>query len=154
MMGGTAMSNLEKVVADFLSFMGFMRNNFTKPASQITRLRLIPGHFHVLSSLYHRGSFPMSELGSEVRISKQQLTPIIDRLVETGMVTRRVDEQDRRIVRVEITEQGTEVYEELREEIKQSLMERFSAIPDGQLKELERMLPRVHEILKGADGVI
>ncbi|MGE5543475.1 MAG: MarR family winged helix-turn-helix transcriptional regulator [Bacillota bacterium] len=147
------MSNLDQIVNDLVALIVFIRNNFSRPADQITRLRLSPGHFRVLSSVYHGGSLPMSELAAEMGMSKQQLTPLVDRLIKDGLVTRNDDEHDRRIKRVEMTEEGRQTFRELGAELRQSFGERLKVIPEDQLEELGRMLPRVHEILKGAKGI-
>lgn len=149
---GVQMSNLDKVAEDFLHLMGYMRTHYLRPAEQITRLRFSPGHFHALAHILRRGSFSMSELAAEMMISKQQLTPIVDRLVEAGVVVRQPDENDRRLVRIEVTEQGRSVYREIGIRIKDNFKERLSAIPERQLNELEQLLPRIMEILNEYAG--
>lgn len=142
------MSNLDRVVDDFLSLLGYMRTHYLRPVEQITRLRFSPGHFHALSVIFHRGSFTMSELASEMMISKQQLTPIVDRLVDAGMLIRKHDETDRRLVRIELSNQGRETFKEIGSQIKDSFRSRLILIPDSQLEELEQLLPRIMEILR------
>jgi len=147
------MSNLDQIVNDLVALIVFIRNNFSRPADQITRLRLYTGHFRVLAIVYRKGPLPMSELAAEMGISKQQLTPLVDRLIKDGLVTRNEDEHDRRIKRVEMTEEGRQAFRNLGAELRRSLGERLKVIPEDQLEELERMLPRVHEILQGAKDI-
>lgn len=142
------MSNLDKVVGDFLALMDYMRTYHLRPAEQIARMRFSPGHFHALSLIFHRGSFSMSELAAEMMISKQQLTPLIDRLVEEGMVVRLADKSDRRLVRIELSDAGRSIYREMGNQIRDNLKQRLSQIPDRHLNELEQLLPRITDILK------
>ena len=91
----------------------------------------------------------MSELAAEMKISKQQLTPLIDKLIESNMVIRRNDEQDRRIILIEITEIGKHSFEELKVMIKSAIREKLAVLPEDDLQELHNMLIRLQEILKG-----
>jgi DNA-binding MarR family transcriptional regulator len=90
----------------------------------------------------------MSELAAEIKISKQQLTPIIDRLIENSLVSRKTGEDDRRIVRIEITELGRKTLQEIRIGIKNSFTAKLSEIPNQELDELMLILIRMQEILQ------
>jgi len=90
----------------------------------------------------------MSELASEIRISKQQLTPLICKLIDNKLLLRKTDENDRRVVRLEVTELGWSTVKELFTEIKLQLAERLRVLPDVELDELEQMLKRILGILK------
>ena len=90
----------------------------------------------------------MTELAHEMQISKQQLTPLICKLINNGLLVRKADENDRRVVRIEITETGRSQIEELLPKIKLALIEMLETIPGAELEELEQMLKRIHEILK------
>ena len=93
----------------------------------------------------------MSELAHEMMISKQQLTPLVCKLLEQGLLARRADENDRRIVRLEISDRGRKTIEGLIKEGRQDLMIRLSVLPAGEIDELERMLIRILEILKNTE---
>lgn len=93
----------------------------------------------------------ISELANEMKISKQQTTPLISKLIQGGLVVRRVDEHDRRIVRLEITETGRNTFEELRLEIKQAFAAKLKVLPDLELDELDQMIKRICEILQSVE---
>ncbi len=90
----------------------------------------------------------MSELAQEMHISKQQLTPLVYKLINNGLLIRKTDENDRRIVRIEITETGRSKVEEILPEIRMALIEKLKTIPKAELDELGQMLKRIHEIIK------
>ncbi len=146
--GGIEIVNLENVAGDFLTLLAYIREKFFRPFDQITRSRLSSFQFFAVSILYRKGSLPMSELAGEMRISKQQLTPLINKLIDHGLLVKKTDKDDRRIVRLEITDSGRNTVERLRAEIKLALTERLSALPDTKLDELGQMLKRIHEILQ------
>lgn len=146
------MSNLDKVVDDFMVLMGYMRTYYFRPAEQFTRLHFGHSHMHALAHIAKRGSCTMRELASELMVSKQQLTPLVDRMVEAGQVVRKPDENDRRLVRIELSDKGREMFKEMGASLKNNFRERLSQIPDSELDQLELMLPRIHKILQDANG--
>jgi DNA-binding MarR family transcriptional regulator len=147
-MGGVKISNLENVAGDFLAVLAFMRDKFFTTLEQIARPQLSHVQFRAVSLLYRKGSLSMSELAQEMHISKQQLTPLVYKLINNGLLIRKTDENDRRIVRIEITETGRSKVEEILPEIKMALMEKLKTIPKAELDELEQMLKRIHGIIK------
>jgi len=142
------MSTLERASDNLLALLGYIRDNFFRPAEQITRTRLSHAQFHAVSILNSKGPLPMTELASEMKISKQQLTPLICKLIDSDMAVRKTDIHDRRIVRIEITETGRIAYKKLGAEIKQFFRDKLQALPDTDLEELEQCLTRAREILK------
>jgi len=142
------MSKLENVTDSLLNLLGYIRDNFFRPAEQITRTRLSHVQFHAISILNLKGPLPMTELASEMKISKQQLTPLICKLIEADLVVRRTDGHDRRIVRIEMTETGRTAFNELGTEIKQFFRAKLRTLPEQELEELEQILTRTWEILK------
>ncbi|MHB1421416.1 MAG: MarR family winged helix-turn-helix transcriptional regulator [Bacillota bacterium] len=140
--------NLENVAGDFLKLLGYIREKFFRPVELITRSRLSPIQFYAVSVLYRKGSLSMSELAGEMQISKQQLTPLIYKLIDNGLLVKKSDQNDRRVVRIEITKSGRNTVEALFSEIKPALAEKLSALPGAELEELEQMLKRIQEIMK------
>lgn len=128
--------------------MAFMRDKFIRPAELITRSRISHVQFYAISVLRRSGSLSMSELANEMRISKQQLTPLVYKLIDNGLLVRKTDEKDRRIVRIEVTEIGGSMYEEILSEIKLAIIEKLGTLPKMELNELEHMLKRIYAILK------
>jgi DNA-binding MarR family transcriptional regulator len=86
-------------------------------------------------------------LASELKISKQQTTPLICRLIDSGLVVRKSDEHDRRIVRVEITGAGNSTFEELDAEVKRVFAAKLAVLSDTDLDELDQTIRRTREIL-------
>src|SRR5690348_7367953 len=63
--------------------------------------------------LADRGSTPGRELAQTLGTGLGTVTGIVDRLVAQGLVTRREDPNDRRIRRVELTDAGRRMTQEL-----------------------------------------
>jgi MarR family 2-MHQ and catechol resistance regulon transcriptional repressor len=70
---------------------------------------LVPSQFGVLEALLHRGPQCQRELAERVLCSPNNMTALVDRLEERGLVVRRADEADRRMKRVHLTGAGTQL---------------------------------------------
>lgn len=68
--------------------------------------------FDVMAALFrHRDGLKMTELSAVLRVSNGNVTGIVDRLADEGMVERIAVEGDRRASRVRLTEQGKEDFD-------------------------------------------
>lgn len=71
----------------------------------------------VLRYLFFHGKCMSSELADFCGVNKSAITSKIDRLVSKGYVERIGDKNDRRIVYLQITEKGHEIYEGVQNKI-------------------------------------
>jgi MarR family 2-MHQ and catechol resistance regulon transcriptional repressor len=67
----------------------------------------------VLEALLHKGPLTHRELGRKVLTSAGNMTDVVDKLEARGQVRRVRDQADRRQVRVELTEAGRRMIEDL-----------------------------------------
>ena len=114
-------------------------SGFTLP--QITAIRI----------LSHQGELTMSELGHEMNASPSTVAGIVDRLEASGTVRRRRDGEDRRIVRVAFTEEGSAQALAARSAIDLCFARAFTAIGDEALSRIESGLDAIAAALRG-DG--
>ena len=63
-------------------------------------------HVQVLAMLEEMGSMSVSEISKRFGIAKPNITPLVDRLVNAGLVDRVRSETDRRVVNIVILEEG------------------------------------------------
>ena len=68
---------------------------------------------NVVAVLEAEGPLPMSRLADELDVSVASATGIVDRMERRGMVQRRHATDDRRVVDVHLTEQGTGIFRDL-----------------------------------------
>jgi DNA-binding MarR family transcriptional regulator len=68
------------------------------------RLSLV--HLNVLILLDADGAMPMRALAEAMDVSQASATGIVDRMEQRGLVERRRDDEDRRVVQVGITDEG------------------------------------------------
>ena len=73
-----------------------------------------PSQLATLSSVERLGPITLGELASVERVQPPTMTRIIAGLEESGLVARKVDENDRRVARVETTVAGSKFLERTR----------------------------------------
>lgn len=91
-------------------------------------------HLHVLTVLQVRGPLPMSKLADELDVSVASLTGIIDRMEARGLVERRREPDDRRVVLVHRTDAGDAVFGEMAAERRKHLEVLFDRMTDEELE--------------------
>jgi MarR family 2-MHQ and catechol resistance regulon transcriptional repressor len=74
---------------------------------------LTVSQFGVLESLYRLGPLCQCDLGTNLLRSGSNITFVVDNLEKRGLVQRRRDELDRRLIRVSLTPAGHELIERL-----------------------------------------
>ena len=95
-------------------------------------------HLHVLYLLEGDGPLPMSRLAELLDVSLPNVTGIVDRMVERGLVERGRDADDRRVVTVKVTESGHRTIEEIDSIRRQTLARTLAALtPEQQERALQ-----------------
>ena len=63
-----------------------------------------PSHARIIFYLKFSGPVPISHAAKDLDISKPNMTPIIDKLIAEDLVRRYDDPNDRRIIKLEVTD--------------------------------------------------
>ena len=85
-----------------------MRRKLLPSSAQQAEFGMPLSHVQVLVMLDHRGSLSITEISQSFGIAKPNITPLVDRLIEDGLVMRERNSADRRVVNVVICENGRE----------------------------------------------
>ena len=70
---------------------------------------LTPSQFGVLEALYHLGPMHQCDLGARILKSSGNMTLVIDNLEKRGLVRRERSAEDRRVIRVHLTDAGERI---------------------------------------------
>lgn len=106
---------------------------------------LTESQFGTLETLYHLGPMSQTEICGKLLKSSGNTTLVVDNLEKRGLVQRQRDENDRRVVMVQLTEAGSELIAEIFPSHAAVVSEEMSVLtPDEQrqLGELCRKLGR------------
>ncbi|WP_294370822.1 MarR family winged helix-turn-helix transcriptional regulator [uncultured Clostridium sp.] len=114
----------------------------------MSSLPLPPSHIKVILYLEKEKSSPISYIAKKLNISKSNMTPIIDKLIELDLVNRYSDNKDRRILRVELTPKAKKLFEAFKSSAKKSLKNKLSTLSDEDLTSLSESLSTLILILQ------
>lgn len=125
-----------------------LKKSLVRYAAHHAKMEYSPMQMHVLHTMLDRDTFTMTELAGEVLISKQQLTPIVDKLVSSGLVRRETDEADRRVVKICLSPAGRDFLVRKKQEAIGIFETRIACLDAGDLRRLDEALTPLRQILR------
>lgn len=105
-------------------------------------------YIRVLFILKKFRAMTMSELAKVMVISKPNLTPVIDRLIEDGYVERRPGPKDRRKLVISLTDQGRAYLEEVEAKMKEHTADKLESLTEEDLDALNEASGKIIEIIR------
>jgi DNA-binding MarR family transcriptional regulator len=113
---------------------------------------IIKGNSNVLPRAQSEALFLISEQGTitpgklalELRITRGAGTQLVDGLMEHGLLTRRHDEQDRRIVHIALSSKGKKQIESLRKEYLKGFQTVMDHMSETDLQTLSGLLQKIN----------
>ncbi len=143
--------NLTKLSEDFFLLMMLLHKKIIKLEDFMKNTVVPPSHVKVVFYLAQNGPSSVSSIARDLCISKPNMTPIIDKLLECGYVNRYEDPKARRVIRIEITEKANEVFKIKKDLMKSFLKEKLSVLPDedlislsGAISEFKRVMSKIN----------
>jgi DNA-binding MarR family transcriptional regulator len=103
-------------------------------------------HLAVMGEL-GQNSMTMSELANTLMMTKPQLTHLVDSLVSQGIVERRPDEKDRRVINLALTEKGRALLKEMKLKVKENTKKRLASLTTGELSQMSTALETLRNIV-------
>ncbi len=100
-----------------------------------------------LLALPEAASLSMNELSQAMGLAGCTMTRVVDELVRKDLVSRGPDPEDRRIVRVELTERGRQVQREVRSTLDQTFAGVVEKIPPDTRDVLLHVLSQLTEAM-------
>jgi DNA-binding MarR family transcriptional regulator len=90
--------------------------------------------FAVLQTLNNQSPLMASEIANELKVSSSHITAVTDRLVKKSYIQRVRSDSDRRIVYLEITDEGKRIACEMDEIKNEYFGNKFSALSEEEVK--------------------
>lgn len=104
-------------------------------------LGITPAQSRLLRTLAHYSSPPrMADLAARLEVVPRAVTTLVDGPEASGMVRRAPDPTNRRVIRIEVTEEGRKALGELRAARRSAAEEILSPLTDGQREVLGGLL--------------
>ncbi len=91
----------------------------------------------------YEGGLPIIELSRRLLVTAGNVTGIVDRLEEKGLVTRVRQMDDRRVTKVELTERGGRLFKDIVPQHERDIGEILGVLSESELGELRGLLERL-----------
>ena len=119
---------------------------FYKPL--LEPLGLTYPQYLVLLTLWEGDGLPLKAIGERLGLDSGTLTPLLRRMEEAGLVTRRRDSDDERVVRIDLTARGRRLEDKAAAFPQQ--IGAAASCSTGELQALTRMMFRLRDDLDAA----
>ena len=106
-----------------------------------------PVHIGIMKQLYDAGTLHVAEIGKRLQIARPQMTHLIDKLANLGIVERHPDTTDRRMVNIVLTDKGKTTLEEHDKSIRKAMRDTLSGFTDKELGDLSDSLRKLRDLL-------
>lgn len=130
-----------------------LRDKFFMPLSTAHINEVTVRQSDVLLTLAHKGPLTMTELADVAGISNQLLTSVVNSLEEQKYVIRTPLPNNKRTIKIDITEMGVDILADFRNKACTELIKMLKVVNDDDSKEMISLITRLFEILdKYPDG--
>jgi len=142
---------LDSVADDLLSIPPII---FREVRKKLLRTALInmdvdisPVHIGIMKQLSEAGTLHVAEIGERLHIARPQMTHLIDKLADLGIVERHTATADRRMVNIMLTKKGKNTLEEHDRNIRKAMRDTLSGFTDKELDDLSDSLRKLRDLL-------
>jgi len=103
--------------------------------------------FLILELLYNDEESNMTDLAKFMHVTTAAMTGIVERLVRDKYVQRAYEPEDRRIIKVKLTEKGSALVKTISNQRRKMVIDIFGKISDADRQEYLRILTHIKDIL-------
>lgn len=97
----------------------------------------------VLKMLEGLGDLSLSDLSERIRAQNSTVTGIIDRMEREGLVVRTRSTEDRRVVRIKLTEKGARIARDIAVEPMEIFRSALENLSPGEMRDLLKILTKI-----------
>jgi DNA-binding MarR family transcriptional regulator len=114
----------------------------------LTQYPITPPQFVALQWLLEEGDMTIGELSNKMYLACSTTTDLVDRMEKNRLVARVKDQNDRRVVRIHLLEEGERIIEEVIKKRQQYLLEVLENFSEEEIIFLEKSLKKLHQEMK------
>ncbi len=126
---------------------------FTRVVSaRVVEYGLTIPQFGILEALYHLGPLSLGELADKLLVSGGNVTYVMDRLEEQGLVYRQRSDLDRRVIEARLTDEGRALIDRVFPHHACFIRELVDHLDPEEQRELRELLKRLGKGIQGRAG--
>ena len=148
----------ERLLQQFFYFMNLMSRGRQQEHFGDNEIKLSHGQGHLLGVLLTNDGSTQKELSLQLRIRPTSLGELVTKLEQNGYVERRVNENDKRVMNIYLTEKGRKVVNDVMKDRHVVINKMFSGLSeDGEQQQLftlmGKLIATMEENMVGNDEV-
>jgi DNA-binding MarR family transcriptional regulator len=140
------MKNEEMVVQVLMAFPLFMHKVFHDLRGEAEGHPLNRTQMKTLMIIHLENQPHMTHVCHHMNMEKGSLTPVIDSLIEMGLVDRMRNREDRRKVNLSLTEKGNRLVIEHLNQAHDHLLKKLESLPEANVSRFKRAITDLYEI--------
>ena len=125
------------------------RKHFQLNTAQLEETGIGSGQIPVLMELERNGELNQRDLAERTHVTPATMSGTLKRMEKNGLIIRAPDENDARISRVRLTEEGAAQCENVRRIFEETCRQMLDCLDDDSLSQLQSLLTRIQENLGG-----
>ncbi|MBM7656070.1 MarR family winged helix-turn-helix transcriptional regulator [Neobacillus cucumis] len=130
---------------------------FRKTGRQEKKIgRFNPSEFRVLALIQrakeNNSEMKVSEISQKLRVTPPTVTQIINVLEKDGFIERTINQEDRRAVKIRLTEAGIKAAEQARKKFSETFLGLVDYLGEKESQQLADLLFKVHDYFEQLDS--
>lgn len=102
----------------YMIFLRIIKLHYQRTHTLLDKVGIYPGQPPMLYVLHRKDGQSQRELADKLKVKPATITVMLNRMEKSGLVERKQDSNDQRMLRVYLTEKGRKVWLEVREVMK------------------------------------
>jgi len=131
---------------------GIIQGFARRQADELYKGKITLPQFLILDFLSRQGESRMTDMAHFMHVTTAAMTGIVDRLVGYGYVVRVYDPEDRRIIKIKLTDQGNALLKKINRHRRQMVINIFGRLSQGNRRDYLRILLEIKEIFTKEDS--
>lgn len=127
----------------FLDSMLLLQNKFSRRTSPLPL-----NQFATLFVLLNEHAASITDIAHYLNISKQQMTTIIERLVQNHLVEKQPSETDRRCVIITMTPDGKKIIDDQFDSMRKIFADHLHKLSEGEVKDLHGIIQKYNAYIQ------
>jgi DNA-binding MarR family transcriptional regulator len=111
------------------------------------QLNITGSQGYTLLAIPTNDTISMNDLSLKMKLASSTMTRMVDQLVQRGLVDRQPDADDRRVVRVRLTERGAQARAQLHGTLQGFFSQVLQSVPEGDREAMLRSLEALNQAI-------
>lgn len=133
-------NKLSSIVDSLIIIYPILYKGAVKNSRYSINKNLCDSHYEILLSLDNDETHSISKIAKKLHITKPQMTVLLDKLLQDGLLCKTSSLLDRRVTNITLTEKGKDFIKSYRDEFKNNIKTIISRLQISDLEEMERAL--------------